>query len=123
MTMIGNIKNQENCEVKTKVDRDFFEIGKIAYFSKSENGSRQHQIGGLGFKTVLGIIVPLILCDDELFIIEMGEFEDNDIIFNGRFFYEGKYRYLIIPSNIISIFNPKDSRGPRDPMEVHILSK
>ena len=123
MTMIGNIKNQENCEVKTKVDRDFFEIGKIAYFSKSENGSRQHQIGGLGFKTVIGVIVPLILCDDELFIIEMGEFEDNDTIFNGRFFYEGKYRYMIIPSNITSLWDTKDSRNSGGPMEVHVFSK
>lgn len=32
MTMIGNIKNQDN--------RDFEEIGKIGYFPKSVNGSK-----------------------------------------------------------------------------------
>ena len=125
MAMIGNLRNQENSDVnvKTEIDRNFVEIGKIAYFSKGENGNRQHQIGGLGIKTVLGVIVPLILCGDELYIIEIGEFEDNGTKFNGRFFYEGKYRNIIIPSNIISILNSKDSRGSGDPMEVHIFSK
>ena len=125
MAMIGNLRNQENIDAdqNKEIDRDFVEIGKIAYFSKNENGSRQDKIGSLGIKIVQGVIIPLILCDKDLYIVETGEFEDNDTKFNGRFFYEGKFRYMIIPSSIISILSSKDSRDSNVTGAVHIFSK
>ena len=121
MTMIGNVRNQENNEIG--IDKDFVEIGKIAYFTKSENGNRQHQIGGLGIKIVQKVIIPLILCDKELYIVEIGEFEDDDTKFNGRFFYEGKFRYMIVPSSVMKILNGIDLQDSTGLGSVHIFTK
>lgn len=100
--MIGNIRNQENC--------DFEEMGKIVYLPKSVNGSKINQIGLLGIKIVEGFVILLIVCDNEQYLIELGEYEDNKVKYNGRFFFNGTYNFLVIPSTVLSLVNFKNSR-------------
>lgn len=46
---------------------------------KSVNGSKINQIGLLGIKIVEGFVILLIVCDNEQYIIELGEYEDNKV--------------------------------------------
>ena len=46
---------------------------------KSVNGSKINQIGLLGIKIVEGFVILLIVCDNEQYKIELGEYEDNKV--------------------------------------------
>lgn len=71
----------------------------------------------IGIKIIEGFVILLIICDNEQYVIEIGEFEDNHMKYNGRFFYKGTYNFFTIPSTVMALVNFKNSR------EISVFSK